>query len=211
MAEFAGFLFSKLFRIGTRSEGPEYFLQDLQQQENNLELEIKKQVELWQEDPRLQLFLGHKVTIRGELVDGQLNYELMHPYDRPEPLILQLQLEQDTLRLNKGHLPSRPLPFEIRLLVHWPYRSIWTGVVPTTQIYDFFVEQDGQVLWQWSCGQTFDPQETQVQILGGSPRPFPVVWMFDPDQIEAEGFYLIRGSFLASDQTVEKWLEIRFV
>lgn len=210
MAEFTGFLFSKLFRIGTSSEGPEYFLQDLQQQENNLELGITKQVRLCQEDPCLQRYLGQKVTILGELVDGQLIYESVPPYYHPDSLTLQLQLERDTLWLNKGLLPSRPLPLEIRLLVYWPNRSIWTGVVPTTQIYDFSVERDGQVMWQWSRGQTFDPQETQVQILGGGPRPFPVVWMFDPDQIEAEGFYLIRGNFLASDQTVEKWLEIRF-
>ena len=210
MSEFPGFLYSQLRRIGSKSEGPEYFLQDFLHGEDNMVFEVGKEVDLWQEDPRLQPYLGQRVSLQGEFVDDKLSYKSVHPYQEPEQLVLKLQLEKDTLWLNKEFPVSRPLPFEIRLLVYWPFRGIWERLIETTQIYDFSVERDGKVIWQWSHDQSFDTRMTKVQVLGGAYRSFPAIWMIDPHQIEVEGVYLVRGHFLASDQTAENWLEIRF-
>ena len=69
-----GFLFSKLANIGSRSEGPEYFLQEFDLKE----IPIVKKAHLWEEDRVLQKHLATKVTIRGRLVDGHLHYEEIH-------------------------------------------------------------------------------------------------------------------------------------
>ena len=47
--KFDGFLFSKLQAIGTRSEGPAYFLQEFDKKE----VPILKHTMLWQVDPAL--------------------------------------------------------------------------------------------------------------------------------------------------------------
>ena len=77
--EFEGFLFSKLQRIGSRSEGPDYFLQGWDYSETP----VIKKAYLWEEDPTLQPFLGKKVTILGELTDGGIEYQKiseLYPY-----------------------------------------------------------------------------------------------------------------------------------
>jgi len=76
MNEFHGFLFSKLHLIGSKSEGPTYFLQQF----DYSEIAITKQTHLWEQDPRLQEHLGSKITIDGKLVSGCLNYEKVRPY-----------------------------------------------------------------------------------------------------------------------------------
>ncbi len=71
MSKFNGFIFSKLHSIGTRSEGPNYFLQQFDYNE----IPIKKQAEPWGEDPNLQKVLGAKATITGEIASlGELEY-----------------------------------------------------------------------------------------------------------------------------------------
>lgn len=61
-AEFNGFLYSKLQNVGTRSEGPGYFLQTF----DGRDLAIKKHGMLWQHDRTLDVHLGTKVTIHGD-------------------------------------------------------------------------------------------------------------------------------------------------
>lgn len=76
MNELQGFLFSKLDNIGSRSEGPVYFLQQFDLKE----LPILKKVNLWEEDPVLQKHIATKVTLLGNLKEGKIDYENVFEY-----------------------------------------------------------------------------------------------------------------------------------
>lgn len=65
-----GFLFCKLDRIGTRSEGPEYFLQ----QDDYTEIKIIKKATPWEEDPDLHPMLATKITLDGTIEEGAIIY-----------------------------------------------------------------------------------------------------------------------------------------
>ena len=58
----SGFLFSKLINIGSRSEGPVYFLQEF----NGSEVKIVKHAAPWQDDSQLRMNIATKVTIKGQ-------------------------------------------------------------------------------------------------------------------------------------------------
>lgn len=75
MTGFSGYLFSKLQAIGSRSEGPEYFLQ----LPNYQELTVVKQVHLWEKDPALHPYLDSKVLIEGELQGDGIHYSAIGP------------------------------------------------------------------------------------------------------------------------------------
>lgn len=82
MKELSGFLFSKLARIGTRSEGPDYFLQQFDRSASPIVekvIPIHKEVDLWKEDPVLQKYLGTEVAVHGHLEEGHLYYKEIHP------------------------------------------------------------------------------------------------------------------------------------
>ncbi len=56
-------------RIGSRSEGPEYFLKLSTPNEfGQLDLPIVKKVKSWEEDPNLHQFINKMVVISGESV-----------------------------------------------------------------------------------------------------------------------------------------------
>ena len=71
-----GYLFSKLDNIGTKSEGPSYYLQ----QWDNSEVHIIKNGILWQHDAELDKYLNTKVTITGAMEGGQLRYTKIEPF-----------------------------------------------------------------------------------------------------------------------------------
>ncbi len=213
MSEFHGFLFSKLHLIGSKSEGPSYTLQLF----DYSEIPIAKKAELWKVDPTLQKALGSKVTISGELEVGRLHYDSIIPYSSPrvpgeqEPCLrVNLKLETAEIWINKMPPSPSPKPFKITLEVEWPYRSVWKGICPTSQLYDFFVEFEGQRIWQWSHGRFFSQVLTPVSIPGGSTHAFPETWIIEQDTIQSEGLYTIRGLFIASGQEIEKHVQIRF-
>lgn len=82
MKELSGFLFSKLARIGSKSEGPDYFLQQFDRSASPIVekvIPIHKEVNLWKPDPALQKYLGTEVAIHGHLEEGQLHYKEIHP------------------------------------------------------------------------------------------------------------------------------------
>jgi hypothetical protein len=70
MATFKGYLFSKLTAIGSKSEGPQYYLQ----QPDYHELVVRKKVQLWQKDPQLHPHLDSKVVIEGDLTSTGIIY-----------------------------------------------------------------------------------------------------------------------------------------
>ncbi len=71
MAKFDGYVFSKLYAIGSKSEGPAYFLQ----QWDYDEIKIVKKANLWEDDPALHQFLGKKATIEGSLDQDGIHYD----------------------------------------------------------------------------------------------------------------------------------------
>lgn len=73
----SGFLFAKLGQIGTRSEGPAYFLQKW----NNEDIPIAKKSLLFRPDPALEPLVGHKVSIKGTMTGGALDYDAIEPCD----------------------------------------------------------------------------------------------------------------------------------
>jgi hypothetical protein len=210
MNKFEGFLFSKLHGIGTRSEGPAYFLQQF----DYSELPIEKETLPWQEDPKLQKKLATKVMIDGKLISGTLHYDSIGAYKAMPPgkkgLKVELKPETEDLWLNKMP-PSPPLrPFKLTLEVQWPFKSIWSGMCPTSQHYDFFVEFKDQIIWRWSKGKFFSQIVMPVRIEGGSPYTFSETWTIDPAEIKSEGLYTVRGIFIPSGQESVKKVRIRF-
>ena len=213
MDRFDGYLFSKLHLIGSKSEGPTYFLQQF----NYKEFVVIKHANLWQEDPVLHKYLGKKVTVVGKMSGSGIVYEKIMDYvhgEKPSEekrLEVGLKLGTDILWVNK--MPPAPQPsqcMDLTLLVKWPYRSIWEGLCPTTQIYDFSIEHKGKTIWRWSEGRIFAQVITPVRIPGGDYHEFPEVWKINSDDIESEGTYTARALFIASGQEVTKDFEIKF-
>ena len=212
MVKFDGYLFSKLYRIGSKSEGPEYFFQ----QWDYSEIQIVKKANLWEEDPKLHQFLGKKATIEGSFVQGGIQYntiENLRPLKEPEKekkLEIRIKPEREVLWVDKMPGGEAKQSMGLTLLVKWPYRSIWKGLCPTSQIYDFFVERNGEIIWQWSKEQVFLDVLTPVEIPGGDFIPYPETWYFYPKDIKSEGIYTARGKFIASGQEAIANFEIKF-
>ena len=216
MAKFDGYLFSKLHLIGSKSEGPIYILQRWDYSENPV---IKKAM-VFQEDPNLHKFLGKKVTIEGAFGQDGIRYEKISDLSpvpeiekeafEPHKLEVALKPEHEVLWVNKMPPQPKPQGMNLTLLVKWPYRSIWHGMCPTSQIYDFFIEKDGKIIWQWSKGQMFLMVFTPVNIPGGDPVEYSVQWSFSSEEIQAEGDYLARAVFIASGQEATKAFQVKF-
>ncbi len=75
MEKFNGYLFAKLFRIGSRSEGPEYFLQQWDRQQRTKDTHVRKNTQPWKIDPVLHRYLAMKVIISGKLEEEEIRYE----------------------------------------------------------------------------------------------------------------------------------------
>lgn len=210
MARFDGYLFSKLHLIGSKSEGPAYFLQQFDYKE----IAVVKQAHLWKEDPKLHKFLATKVTIVGQMTPAGIRYkDIMRykPARKERGLEVLLKLGVDVLWVNK--MPPGPQPpqfMDLTLQVKWPYRSIWEGWCPTTQIYDFSIEYKGKTIWRWSDGKVFGQVMTPVRIPGGRFHEFAETWKFNPNDIKSEGTYTARALFVASGQEASKDFEVKF-
>lgn len=211
MARFDGYLFSKLYAIGTKSEGPIYILQRWDYSEHMV---IKKTLP-WEKDPDLHKFLDQKVTIEGVFGQDGIRYEKISALPSEKGLDLaethklevSLKLEHDILWVNK--MPPQPKPQSMNLIlsVRWPYRSIWHGVCPTSQLYDFFVETHGKMIWQWSKGRSFSMIVTPVNVSGGDPVEYSIAWRFSSDEI-LDGDYQARAVFIASGQEAVKSFKV---
>jgi len=68
---YIGRLFVKTERVGTRSEGPEYYLT----LEDGTEIHVIKNANLWEKDPMLQGHVDRDVWISGNVIEGELLYE----------------------------------------------------------------------------------------------------------------------------------------
>lgn len=210
---FDGYLFAKLGAIGTESEGPIYLLQ----QKDYTELHVQKQVPRWENDPVLHKLLGKKVTLLGKYTASGIVYDRageQHdavPDDPTHRLVVSLKTESDTLWVDKIPGPGkRRQRFGLTLSVQWPYRSIWKGQCPTSQLYEFRIRTHGQEIWRWSTDHVFAHIVTPAIIPGGNPVLYPVFWDFDPAEIREPGEYIATASFLASGQEAEAHFKVGF-
>ena len=72
-----GVLFSRIERVGTKSEGPEYYLR----MDDGVEIHILKKANLWQEDPALQEHIDKRVSVSGDLIGKEMFYKEVKPVD----------------------------------------------------------------------------------------------------------------------------------
>ncbi len=64
---------------------------------------------------------------------------------------------------------------------------------PSAQLYDFWIEQEGQEVWRWSAGRAFAAVVTEVEIPVGETRVFRETWT----QTDAAGRQVAVGSYAA--------------
>ena len=70
MDEIRGKLIAKVFGKGTKSEGPKYFIQPIDDyKERWTEVLVRKTVHLWEDDPLLHGLINKMVVIRGEIIE----------------------------------------------------------------------------------------------------------------------------------------------
>lgn len=92
LKEYIGRLISKVAGEGTRSEGPEYYLELSEPNEfGQPELFVRKDAHLWEKDSMLQPFLNKFVIITGEPIvikhtnfDGTVKIESIDPKEIKE-------------------------------------------------------------------------------------------------------------------------------
>lgn len=214
LERFDGYLFSKLHLIGSKSEGPTYCLQQFDYKE----IVVKKQVYLWQEDPTLHKFLAKKVTVEGEIKSSQIEYKSIRDYKtapkepKQKQLVVKLKLSANILHIKKRSLRSQPSQcLGLKLMVKWPYRSIWEGLCPTSQIYDFSIEYEDKIIWQWSENKMFAQVATPVRIPGGRFHEFEEIWIIKPNNLHSEGTYTARSLFIASGQEVTETFQVKLI
>ena len=86
MDEIRGNLFAETVAIGTKSEGPKYYLQPLDDYANRWsKILVRKKTLLWQNDPVLHKHLDKKVLILGEIIETMstitIDYEFVEVLD----------------------------------------------------------------------------------------------------------------------------------
>ena len=214
MCMYHGYLFTKLDNIGSKSEGPKYFLQRFDYKEKV----VIKQAHLWMEDEKLHPFVSKKVSIDGRLTPEGILYISIADYSGEDielennKLDIEVRIGSDPLSINK--MPDSGSPtqaMDISLMIRWPYRSYWVGQCPSTQTYDMSIEKEGKTLWKWSDNKVFSQVLTPVSIPGSSKfTEFQELWKISPEMIESEGTYTVRALYIATGQEVIKDFEVKF-
>jgi hypothetical protein len=70
MDEIRGILSAEIVGKGTRSEGPKYYLQPLDEYANRWsKILVRKQAQLWENDRVLHDYIGKKILILGEIIE----------------------------------------------------------------------------------------------------------------------------------------------
>ena len=201
MSKWNGFLFSKQYLLGSKSEGPVYYLQEI----NYNETGITKKANLWQEDKLLQLFLGKKVTIEGVIKDGKIQYSTVKAYDPISEIVEKKLLE---IKISSKKVIKKDCTMvEITFSVRWPYRSIWYGECPNGKQYEFLLVDGEKQIAVWSHGRIFDDNEMEIKIPGGKATIYNEVIVLDSD-IELSNHMEVIGIFIASGQYVECKIEM---
>lgn len=218
MQDFHGYLFTNLEAVGTKSEGPVYFLQVFDRQTIR-RVKVLKEVYPWEKDPTLHPFLDQKITILGDsqqdcIACRGIRADVPHaPQVDPELLELTLRLDPEApnpLYVNKMPPGPNTTHLELTLIVKWPYRSIWWSLCPTSQVYDFFISDEDGVMKKWSDDQVFLARETPIRLIGEKEYAFTEVWELGSDIFADEGTYMATARFVAGGQSIEKRFEVKF-
>ncbi|MFX1344016.1 MAG: hypothetical protein ACFFAI_02830 [Promethearchaeota archaeon] len=70
MGEIRGILFAIIEGIGTRSEGPTYYIKPLDDYKDRWsKILVRKKTQMWEMDPELHKFLDKKVLITGDIIE----------------------------------------------------------------------------------------------------------------------------------------------
>jgi len=82
MDDITGILSSEIVGKGTKSEGPKYFLQPVDDYATRWsKILVRKQAHLWENDPVLHKYIGKKVVILGEIIETKstitIDYEFV--------------------------------------------------------------------------------------------------------------------------------------
>ena len=86
MDEITGILCAKIVGVGTKSEGPEYYIKPLDDYLNRWSIIlVRKKTHLWQNDPVLHKHIDKKVLILGEIIETKstitVDYEFVELLD----------------------------------------------------------------------------------------------------------------------------------
>lgn len=84
-------------------------------------------------------------------------------------------------------------PVALVLVVQNRGRAPARLALPTAQLYDFWVERDGQPVWRWSADRSFASVVTEVDVPVGETRVFREVW----PQTDAAGRQVPPGAYAA--------------
>lgn len=212
MKNFEGYLFTKLAAIGTKSEGPVYFLQ----QKDYSEIQIKKIAHPWEVDPMLHQFIARKVLVTGEIQDKLIIYKKVTE-KKPETIpwiSLHIDVPDNILWVNKMPGPVGPAlqkQVTLGLYIQWPYTTPWQGTCPTTQVYEFeILTPTGKSLWKWSKGRRYKKQVTHVALEGMIQHEIDAKWTFYDKDIPVAGTYTLMGTFIPAKVEVRKSFEVKF-
>ena len=70
MDEIRGKLIAKTVGVGTKSEGPEYWIHPIDEYKERWDvILVRKTVHMWQDDPLLHGLIDKMVVIRGEIIE----------------------------------------------------------------------------------------------------------------------------------------------
>lgn len=75
---YTGYLYAKLSAIGSKFEGPVYYLQQLK----GGDLVVAKKCLPWENDPVLHQILGTKIIVRGTLTNEGITYDTVEPMEK---------------------------------------------------------------------------------------------------------------------------------
>jgi hypothetical protein len=235
MEKFKGYLYAMLAALGSKSEGPAYFLQLLEPQGKINEYPIIKKSELWEIDPVLHSFLGNKVLMGGELQGGSINYKTIIPYG--EELIDELPLldqkisklgmslsflgntysaEEQMMWVDKMPVSGGPPPwlYNLRIILEykWLAEGDFRGQCPTSQFFDFTIhDPKGNLIWEWGKTIRFNNTDKSFELTGKQKYTFTVDWPFFNNTIEYDGEYTVTAKFLATGNIIRKKLVVTFV
>ncbi|MFX0076092.1 MAG: hypothetical protein ACFE96_11655 [Candidatus Hermodarchaeota archaeon] len=81
MDEIIGILSAEIVGKGTKSEGPKYYLQPLDDYASRWsKILVRKQAHLWENDRVLHKFIGKKVLIKGEIIETKSTITVDYEY-----------------------------------------------------------------------------------------------------------------------------------
>ncbi|MFX0029590.1 MAG: hypothetical protein ACFE8B_10295 [Candidatus Hermodarchaeota archaeon] len=88
MGEIRGILFAIIEGLGTRSEGPTYFIKPLDDYKSRWsKILVRKKAHMWERDTELHKFLDKKVVITGDIIETKSTITV--DYVKIEPLELE--------------------------------------------------------------------------------------------------------------------------